>query len=181
MKYLILLILISWALNAKLVTSQKFHNRYVIKDKLLKIFSEDAEKVINTNFFHTGSSVAGPCDYYEQVYNKEDQPLDVNSKCVGGKMASKVPLYAIDSALRSAALIKTCTLLTQNKKLLAASFLNKKILVQTAYENFYPFNNGENILGAYKNKINNSNSVISSSEYRKAMLVFCISPGWQKL
>jgi hypothetical protein len=132
--------------------------------------------IINNNYYHSGSSVAGPCDFYEQVFNQKDKPVDTNSRCVGGKVATKNKMYAENTSLRSAAIIKTCILLTQKKSLLQTSYAKQKPSVELAYRHFYPFNGGEE----YFDLIKMSKEKTLIKEYKKAMLSFCLTPNWQR-
>lgn len=172
MKTFFILLLISTA-HSKVRMEPNLGNRHFLKAKLIKIFGESSEKIINENLFFSSSDVGGPCDIYEQVFHYSENLLDENKKCIGGKSGSRYPLKGRHSNLRTASLIKTCFNLVENKEIIKNVSLRSKSL-ESHYKLFYPYNKSPKLLEEIK-----KNSSNDTQGLKKALFTICLSPDWQ--
>ncbi len=155
---------------------ERFASRYFIRNTLIEIFGKEASEVIDKNYFKAGKQVGGPCDIYEQVYHDHDKMVDPTRECPGGKPASKFPMFPDSNILRSSHMMKTCYELVY-KGPFAKRLLREKKFEETLSQSFYPYGGDEKLKGILKKSLLSKDE----EERRKALLTYCLSPGWQTL
>ena len=89
-------------------------DRFFIESILNEVFGPEGAAVTLREVFLKGHSLAGPCDFYEQVRTGDSVSaiLDSHSVCLGGKAGSRLAMNPVDSVVREGVIAHACEVLS---------------------------------------------------------------------
>lgn len=149
-------------------------DREYVFNKLLTVFGPESKTILLENIYNKPNIFGGPCDIYSQVRPTENTLLDPMSDCFERNDNSQVPMIGKQSLLRSALMVKTCKLLTKNKKSFkhATTNINKTSKTESYFRLFHPFSTYSKQLDLKLSKIKDKKELLN---------LLCIDPSWQIL